>query len=35
MFACKIEYIHSQKILLDEDGTVDLCKSLKPATVCN
>ena len=27
MFACKIEYVHSRKQLLNEDGTVDLSKS--------
>jgi len=27
MFACKIEYVHAQKELLNEDGTVDLSKS--------
>ena len=27
MFACKIEYVHAQKELLNEDGTIDLSKS--------
>ena len=28
MFACKIEYVHAQKGLLNEDGTVDLSREM-------